>query len=73
MELNRCCRISRRRRTCWSVHSGCRVWSLGSFARRDTPVDWDEIWRLAGLPSFNVVKELDELKKEVARELNLNP
>ena len=37
----------------------------------DTPVDWSEIRRLAGLPSFNVSKELDELRKEVARELNL--
>ncbi len=35
-----------------------------------TPVDWDEISRLACLPAFNVPKELDELKKEVARELN---
>jgi len=46
---------------------------LGVCLSGDTPVDWDEIWRLAGLPSFNVVKELDELKKEVTRELNLNP
>ena len=37
----------------------------------DTPVDWDEIRRLAGLPSFNVLKEVDELKMEVARELDL--
>ena len=36
----------------------------------DTPVDWDEIKRLACLPSFNVAKELDELRREVARELN---
>lgn len=36
----------------------------------DTPVDWDEIRRLACLPSFNVAKELDELRREVARELN---
>jgi len=31
--------------------------------------DWDEIRRLACLPSFNVEKELDELRREVAREL----
>ncbi len=37
----------------------------------DTPVDWAEIRRLAGLPSFDVVDELDELKKEVMRELDL--
>lgn len=37
----------------------------------ETPVDWDEIRRLACLPSFNVAKELDELRREVARELNL--
>ncbi len=36
-----------------------------------TPVDWAEIRRLAGLPSFNVAKELAELRKEVARELKL--
>jgi len=30
-----------------------------------------KIKRLACLPSFNVAKELDELRKEVARELNL--
>jgi len=39
----------------------------------DTPVDWDEIRRLSGLPSFNVAKELDELKNEVARELGGKP
>ena len=37
----------------------------------DTPIDWNEINRLAGLPSFNVTKEMDELRKEVARELKL--
>jgi hypothetical protein len=37
----------------------------------DTPVDWAEIQRLAGLPSFDVVDERDELKKEVVRELDL--
>lgn len=46
---------------------------LGVCLSGDTPVDWDEIGRLAGLPSFNVVRELDELKKEVARELDLSP
>jgi hypothetical protein len=35
----------------------------------DTPVDWDEIRRLAGLPSFNISGELDRLKREVEREL----
>jgi len=39
--------------------------------RGKTPVDWDEIRRLAKLPSFNVAKELDELEKEVTRELDL--
>jgi len=33
-----------------------------------TPVDWMEVDRLAALPSFNIVRELDELKREVARE-----
>jgi len=46
---------------------------LGVCLSGDTPVDWDEIRRLAGLPSFNVSKELDELKSEVAREIGLNP
>jgi hypothetical protein len=46
---------------------------LGVCLSGDTPVDWDEIGRLAGLPSFNVVRELDELKMEVARELDLTP
>jgi len=34
-----------------------------------TPVDWEEIGRLARLPSFNVAKELDALRTEVTREL----
>lgn len=34
-----------------------------------TPVDWPEIRRLAALPSFRIAKELEALKKEVAREL----
>ena len=46
---------------------------LGVCLSGDTPVDWDEIRRLAGLPSFNVAKELDELKNEVAREIGLQP
>jgi hypothetical protein len=46
---------------------------LGVCLSGDTPVDWNEIGRLAGLPSFNVVRELDELKMEVARELGLTP
>ena len=33
-----------------------------------TPVDWKEVARLAALPSFNIARELDELKREVARE-----
>jgi len=36
-----------------------------------TPVDWKEVERLSALPSFNVAKELNNLKKEVARELNI--
>lgn len=35
-----------------------------------TPVDWDEVERLARLPAFNVEKELNALKEEVARELD---
>jgi hypothetical protein len=34
-----------------------------------TPVNWDEIERLARLPSFNVAKELRALREEVTREL----
>ncbi len=34
-----------------------------------TPVDWNEVVRLAALPSFNIVRELDELKCEVSREI----
>jgi len=34
-----------------------------------TPVDWDEVNRLAALPDFNVTAELDELREEVQREL----
>ena len=37
----------------------------------ETPVDWEEIERLAAMPSFNVVPELNELRAEVARELGL--
>lgn len=37
--------------------------------RGDTPVDWDEISRLASLPSFDVACEMEALKKEVADEL----
>ena len=33
-----------------------------------TPVDWKEVARLAALPSFNIVRELDEMKREVSRE-----
>lgn len=35
----------------------------------ETPCDWDEVRRLAKLPSFNVERELDDLRKEVGREL----
>jgi hypothetical protein len=35
----------------------------------ETPVDWGEVRRLAGLSSFNVVRELDDLREEVSREL----
>lgn len=31
-----------------------------------TPVDWNEVGRLAALPSFNITRELEELKREVA-------
>jgi len=37
----------------------------------ETPVDWNEIKRLACLPAFNVAKYLDELRREVVRDLNL--
>ena len=37
----------------------------------DTPVDWAEVERLAGLPAFNIVNELGELRREVAHELSL--
>ena len=37
----------------------------------ETPVNWDEIRRLACLPSFNVAQELEALRREVARELNI--
>ena len=37
----------------------------------EIPVEWAEVLRLAKLPSFNVAQELDALRKEVARELNL--
>ena len=36
----------------------------------ETPVDWDEVRRLAALPSFNVTKEFEELKREVTHDLN---
>lgn len=34
-----------------------------------TAVDWGEVERLAKLPSFNIVKELGQLREEVLREL----
>jgi hypothetical protein len=33
-----------------------------------TPVDWHEVARLAALSSFNIVRELEELKREVTSE-----
>jgi hypothetical protein len=33
-----------------------------------TPVAWDEVERLASLPSFDVKRELNELRQEVLRE-----
>jgi len=35
-----------------------------------TPVDWNEVERLAGLSSFRVERELNDLKVEVTREIN---
>jgi len=34
-----------------------------------TPVNWTEVERLAKLPAFNIADELQELRKEVEREL----
>ena len=34
-----------------------------------TPVDWDEVDRLASLPSFGVAEQMADLKAEVEREL----
>ena len=34
-----------------------------------TPVDWDEVDRLAALPSFGVAEQMAELKAEVERKL----
>ena len=35
----------------------------------ETPVDWEEVNRLAALPDFLVTSELEELREEVQREL----
>ncbi len=35
-----------------------------------TPVDWDEVDRLAALPSFDVAEQMTGLKAEVERELD---
>lgn len=35
-----------------------------------TPVDWEEIGRLAALPSFNISLELEGLRKKVLNETN---
>jgi hypothetical protein len=37
-----------------------------------TPLDWEEVNRLAALPDFNVTAELNVLRKEVQRELGRN-
>ena len=34
-----------------------------------TPIDWDEVDRLAALPSFGVAEQMADLKAEVEREL----
>jgi hypothetical protein len=36
----------------------------------ETPVDWDEVNRLAALPEFNVVEELGRLRGDVQREID---
>ena len=36
----------------------------------ETPVDWNEVARLAALPDFKVTSELEELREEVRRELD---
>jgi hypothetical protein len=33
-------------------------------------IDWQEVERLAGLPSFRILKELSQFKKEVTDELD---
>ena len=33
------------------------------------PVDWNEVARLAALPAFDIARELDELRREVACEI----
>lgn len=37
-----------------------------------TPVDWDEIDRLAALPSFNIQRELNQLREDVGRGIKAN-
>lgn len=37
----------------------------------ETPVDWDEVERLAALPTYRVTQELKELKAEVAGEIGV--
>lgn len=36
-----------------------------------TPVDWDEVERLAGMPAFGITDELAQLRAEVANELEI--
>jgi hypothetical protein len=36
-----------------------------------TPVDWDEVERLAGIPAFGIAEELAQLRDEVANELKI--
>ena len=36
----------------------------------ETPVDWEEVDRLAALPDFKVTSELEELREEVQRKLS---
>ena len=42
---------------------------LAACVSGETPVDWGEVNRLAALPDFMVTAELEELRKEVQREL----
>jgi hypothetical protein len=37
-----------------------------------TPVDWSEVERLAGIPAFNISEELAQMREEVANELEID-